>query len=501
MRYSADYYSSIERSAESSSRVLVPLILELIKPQSVLDVGCGDGTWLNAYAQTGLVDYQGVDGDYVSDDVLKIPRDHFTAQNLEHPFDLGRRFDLVQSLEVAEHLSANAAKGFVQSLVRHGDVILFSAAVPSQRGQDHINEQWPDYWAALFELNGFDCFDWIRPRVWADNRVAWWYAQNTLLFVKKTHEASWLAQMPPPSPVGPKLRIVHPHNYLAACSRANIPEDVLVNSRMPKSSAILTQSSGPTRGGPYNVAVIIPTIGRSSLGKAIRSVYAQQFEGTIQILVGVDIQQGDPELLSSLIHAAPPNCFVSVIDPGYSTASRHGGLYLAATGGSLRTIMSYLAHSRFVAYLDDDNWWGPDHLSTLIRAIDGKDWAYSLRWFVDSATEEPLVVDTWESVGPGAGVFNDRFGGFVDPSCLLIDKIACEPALRLWCQPLPDDPSGTSTDRAVFDYLRQHGRYAGTGLATAFYTLQESDVNHAVRMEQIERVRMSLKSPLRPTTG
>jgi 2-polyprenyl-3-methyl-5-hydroxy-6-metoxy-1,4-benzoquinol methylase len=65
---------------------------------------------------------------------------------LIQPLDLEKEFDLVVSLEVAEHLPASAADQFVNTLVKHGKKILFSAAIPGQGGQDHLNEQWPDYW-------------------------------------------------------------------------------------------------------------------------------------------------------------------------------------------------------------------------------------------------------------------------------------------------------------------------------------------------------------------
>jgi hypothetical protein len=138
-----------------------------------------------------------------------------------------------------------------------------------------------------------------------------------------------------------------------------------------------------------------------------------------------------------------------------------------------------------VAYLDDDNWWGPDHLDALVRAVADHDWAYSLRWYADPDSARPLCVDLWESVGPGVGVYAERFGGFVDPSCLLIDRVACEPALALWCHPLPGDASGMSTDRPVFAYLRDHGRGAGTGRPTAFYTIRPTDPNHPARLRWI----------------
>jgi hypothetical protein len=237
---------------------------------------------------------------------------------------------------------------------------------------------------------------------------------------------------------------------------------------------------------PYDVAVVIPTVGRPTLERAVQSVFTQDFVGRIQILIGVDVLMGDDRgLLNALVAAAPANQSVLVFDPGYSTAKRNGGFFASGDGGALRTILSYVAHSRLVAYLDDDNWWAMDHLSSLVEAISGHDWAYSLRWYVEQESMRPLCIDSWESVGPGAGVFKRRFGGFVDPNCLMIDKVACELALRLWCHPLPDDRKGMSSDRTVFAYLKKEKRSAATKRATAYYTLNPSDINHQKRLRYI----------------
>ena len=182
-----------------------------------------------------------------------------------------------------------------------------------------------------------------------------------------------------------------------------------------------------------DVAVVIPTIVRPSLARAVRSAVEQDFPGTIQVLVGVDKSLGERAVLDVVGDMGADGRDIILFDPGYSTSTRHGGPHLAHDGGALRTILSYAANSRYVAYLDDDNWWAPDHLTTLHRAIQGTDWAFSLRWFVDPRTKRPLCIDAWESVGPAAGVYRKRFGGWVDPNCLMIDKLACEPALCL-CQ-------------------------------------------------------------------
>src|SRR5262249_19855369 len=161
--------------------------------RSVLDVGCGTGHFLRAFREAGVSDLTGVDGDYVPRDQLVIDARQFLARDLAAGFDLRRRYDLVVSLEVAEHLPPAAAESFVDSLVRHGSVVLFSAAIPYQGGTAHLNEQWPSYWADRFAQRGYQAYDPIRPAIWRDDAVAWWYRQNILVFAdaqaRRTHPA------------------------------------------------------------------------------------------------------------------------------------------------------------------------------------------------------------------------------------------------------------------------------------------------------------------------
>ena len=234
---------------------------------------------------------------------------------------------------------------------------------------------------------------------------------------------------------------------------------------------------------PAAVAVVIPTILRPSLARALQSVFAQRFDGQIQILIGIDHPQGPMNLLEATCAAAPPNCLVQVLYPGYSTSVRHGGLWAARDGGALRTVLSYLANAPLIAYLDDDNWWGPDHLATLAQAIAPVDWAFSLRWFVHPETARPVCIDQWESVGPGAGIFRERFGGFVDPNCLMIKRASCDPVLPVWTMPLTGDTKGMSADRNVFAFLSKQRRCAGTGEASVFYLLDPTDGLHPLRTQ------------------
>ena len=183
--YDKDFYQYIRKGSYESARRVAPLVMDLFQPRSVLDVGCGSGTWLSVFRRDhGVDDILGVDGDYVDTSVLEIPPACFRPADISKPVHLNRKFDLVISLEVAEHISAGQAPVLVENLTRHGDVILFSAAIPGQGGVHHVNEQFPEYWAALFQANGFCAVDVLREKIWNEDRIEWWYRQNILLFLK-----------------------------------------------------------------------------------------------------------------------------------------------------------------------------------------------------------------------------------------------------------------------------------------------------------------------------
>ena len=112
---------------------------------------------------------------------------HFRPVDIGRPFDLGRVFDMAVCVEVAEHLAAERADGFVADLVKHASAIVFSAATPLQGGIHHVNEQWPDYWIRRFEQHGFTCWDVFRPLIRYDRSVAWIYRQNLMLVLGPGH--------------------------------------------------------------------------------------------------------------------------------------------------------------------------------------------------------------------------------------------------------------------------------------------------------------------------
>lgn len=190
--------------------IIVPEIIKLLNPKSVVDIGCGLGTFLNIFKRLGVNDVLGIDGPWVNKDLLHqyINPEEFLEHNLEEKIKLDKNYDLVISLEVAEHLKESSADVFVQNLVNSGNLILFSAAIPNQGGQNHINEQWIPYWEEKFSEHNYVIHDIIRPLFWENSELFWWYKQNMVLIAPKGFELK-LAKK-----TAPMRNIVHHELFL-----------------------------------------------------------------------------------------------------------------------------------------------------------------------------------------------------------------------------------------------------------------------------------------------
>lgn len=187
--YDKAFFASQIQGSSRSAAVVVPHILSLFpQTKSVVDIGCGTGVWLHHFRLNGLKRTLGIDGGDPSK-LLQIDFKDFLTADLRERFPTNESFDLAICLEVAEHLPAGDAESFIAELCRLSEVIVFSAAIPGQGGTGHLNERWPSYWSAIFAKHGYECHDVLRPLIWFDDRVEWWYAQNMLVFRKQTSGA------------------------------------------------------------------------------------------------------------------------------------------------------------------------------------------------------------------------------------------------------------------------------------------------------------------------
>ena len=202
-----------EQNRYSASKIL-SLLWQHYKPHSVIDIGCGIGTWLNVCQSMGVTSIKGIDGPWTQDALLEIASEHIVRVDFEKQIASQGEYDLAICLEVAEHLTESAASHFVDFVAQSAPVVLFSAAIPFQGGTHHLNEQWPHYWADLFAKRSMIPLDFIRRAIWGDVGIHWWLRQNAMCFVRRSllDELSHLrAHETSPS----SLPVVHPSLYLS----------------------------------------------------------------------------------------------------------------------------------------------------------------------------------------------------------------------------------------------------------------------------------------------
>lgn len=210
--YDPNFYSLHSDGATSSAKAVLALLYKYLQPKSVIDIGCGRGAWLAVAESLGSNKLRGFDGSWIKKEDLFSPTIDFSPVNFDIAMpEVNEKYDLCICVEVAEHIAEKRAMLFIDTLCKASDVVLFSAATKFQGGTNHINEQWQSYWVDLFKANGFECFDTLRPALWANESVKWWYRQNILLFRRQnsnTIDNSLLK-----AAARPILDIIHPENH------------------------------------------------------------------------------------------------------------------------------------------------------------------------------------------------------------------------------------------------------------------------------------------------
>ncbi|MDP3822967.1 MAG: methyltransferase domain-containing protein [Burkholderiales bacterium] len=183
--YGDDFYAYQQIGSLASARSVAPVVMRHLRPATILDVGCGAGAWVRAYEECGAPYVVGIDADYVRPDQLLFDSARFHAIDVAGVFRMGREFDLVQCLEVAEHLEPSTGEALLDNLVAHAPLVLFSAAPPGQGGENHINERPYDYWRDRFQARGYALYDFLRPHLRYRRSVEHWYRYNMLLFARE----------------------------------------------------------------------------------------------------------------------------------------------------------------------------------------------------------------------------------------------------------------------------------------------------------------------------
>lgn len=198
--YDRNFYDVIHDGSVRSAEKIAPKVFDMFNPNKIIDFGCGTGAWLNAFKALGAEGVLGLDSSNDGHELLN--ENEFQLIDLSAPYIPLYKYDLAISLEVAEYIDESGADNFVKNIARSADNILWSAAVPGQRGLNHINEQWPSYWIPKFKELGFNCNGSFRYQFWFDDEIETWYRQNILLF---SRSINWNEEV---------RDLIHYNNYL-----------------------------------------------------------------------------------------------------------------------------------------------------------------------------------------------------------------------------------------------------------------------------------------------
>lgn len=136
---------------------IADLIVQDLKPKTVLDAGCAMGYLVAALRDRGVEAY-GVDiSEYAISKVREDIRPYCAVGSLTEPLPdcLPRQYDLVVTIEVLEHLYEKDGKQAIQNLCTLSDCIIFSSTPYDFTEKTHFNVQQREYWAQLFAAEGF----------------------------------------------------------------------------------------------------------------------------------------------------------------------------------------------------------------------------------------------------------------------------------------------------------------------------------------------------------
>jgi SAM-dependent methyltransferase len=222
-QYGNEFYADMEIASIMSAKEIIPILINRYRPFSVVDVGCGTGAFAREFLDNGVSDVLGYEGEWMRKVKTLLQKDKYVYVDISKELRTSRTYDLCLCLEVAEHLDYSSARTLVSTLTSLSPRVVFSAAIPHQGGNHHVNEQWPEFWALLFAEKGFS-LEWDpRLLIWNNSNIASCYRQNLLVFEKVTTKESTIP-----------LSLVHPEAWNSAMRYRKTPFWFKALSRVPR---------------------------------------------------------------------------------------------------------------------------------------------------------------------------------------------------------------------------------------------------------------------------
>jgi hypothetical protein len=221
-----------------------------------------------------------------------------------------------------------------------------------------------------------------------------------------------------------------------------------------------------------SVTVITAATGHANLAKCLKSVQAQTYPDVEHFVVtdGVEHQSKVAGVIAGLAASAKK---IHTMTLPYPTGKNRW------CGHRIYAAASFLVNSQYLCYLDEDNWFEPAHIESLVLGIhaDAAQWAYSLRKLVD-INGNFVALDECESLGHLHAVFDAPKENLIDTSCYLLPREIAVEIAPIWYGPTARGAEGIEPDREVCMHLLKHRpRVYCSRQHTMNYTLGQGPLN------------------------
>jgi SAM-dependent methyltransferase len=188
MKQETFLFENTVNSSKSAEIIFSELWPYLKNSNSFIDLGCGMGAWSKELEKRGIVNFKMFDHPSLDpSQVLIKNKENFIPINLEKELPALSNVDLAICIEVLEHFKLNRALELLDFLTDSSDLILFSAAIPNQKGVGHINEQRHSFWHNEFNKKGFKFFDGFKSKLFKyENEIRFYHIQNLFIYYRES---------------------------------------------------------------------------------------------------------------------------------------------------------------------------------------------------------------------------------------------------------------------------------------------------------------------------
>lgn len=213
-----------------------------------------------------------------------------------------------------------------------------------------------------------------------------------------------------------------------------------------------------------SVVVVTPTIGSPKLADAVESVANQTYKNLTHLLVIDGAKEYLEQFNKNLVHQDKDHWNLEFMFLPYNTGAN------GFNGQRIYASIPHLVNADYVFFLDEDNWYEPDHVKTLVSKIEEEnlDWAYSLRKAY-TPDKQYIADDNCESLGKWPIYFTHNDPQYlIDTSTFAFKRQFIKATCHLW------HSGAWGEDRRFFYAIKDKSKWNTTGKHTLCYRVDNN---------------------------